>query len=129
MTLSPLPSEPHPPRMDRLARLPLFMTLAGKRVVVAGGSPAAAWKAELLSATGARVDVYALKPCDDLMSLAGGSPSAVTIHHRDFVAQDCAGAAIAVGAIEDDADARRFAADVRAASVLVNVVDRPDGPT
>ena len=45
--------------MEPLARLPVFLALDGKRAVVAGGSSAAAWKAELLSAAGARVEVYA----------------------------------------------------------------------
>ena len=53
------PSEARPPRMEALARLPVFYALAGKRAVVAGGSAAAAWKAELLAAAGAAVDVYA----------------------------------------------------------------------
>ena len=34
--------------MEALARLPVFYALTGKRAVVAGGSAAAAWKAELL---------------------------------------------------------------------------------
>jgi uroporphyrin-III C-methyltransferase/precorrin-2 dehydrogenase/sirohydrochlorin ferrochelatase len=46
-----------PPRMQSLARLPIFLALEGKRVVVAGNGAAAAWKAELLSAAGANVDV------------------------------------------------------------------------
>ena len=41
--------------MEPLSRLPVFYALAGKRVVLAGGTPAAAWKAELLSAAGAEV--------------------------------------------------------------------------
>ena len=45
--------------MAPLARLPVFLALEGKRAVLAGGSAAAAWKAELLSAAGARVEVYA----------------------------------------------------------------------
>ena len=53
------PAEAQPPRMEPLARLPVFFALAGKRAVVAGGTPAAAWKAELLSAAGAEVDVFA----------------------------------------------------------------------
>ena len=44
--------------MDALARLPVFLALEGKRALLAGGSAAAAWKAELLSAAGAQVDVY-----------------------------------------------------------------------
>ena len=53
------PSEMRPARMAPLARLPVFLALEGKRAVVAGGNAAAAWKAELLSAAGASVDVYA----------------------------------------------------------------------
>jgi uroporphyrin-III C-methyltransferase/precorrin-2 dehydrogenase/sirohydrochlorin ferrochelatase len=41
--------------MDPLARLPVFLALKDKRALLAGGSAAAAWKAELLSAAGARV--------------------------------------------------------------------------
>jgi uroporphyrin-III C-methyltransferase / precorrin-2 dehydrogenase / sirohydrochlorin ferrochelatase len=44
--------------MDALARLPVFLALEGRRAVVAGGSAQAAWKAELLSAAGARVEVF-----------------------------------------------------------------------
>ena len=42
------PSEARPPRMEPLARLPVFLALAGRRAVVAGGTAPAAWKAELL---------------------------------------------------------------------------------
>jgi uroporphyrin-III C-methyltransferase/precorrin-2 dehydrogenase/sirohydrochlorin ferrochelatase len=48
------PVEAEPPQMEPLARLPVFLALEGKRAVVAGGSAAAAWKAELLSAQGLR---------------------------------------------------------------------------
>ena len=34
------PAEAKPPRMERLARLPVFFALAGKRAVVAGGTAA-----------------------------------------------------------------------------------------
>ena len=57
---------PHPRQRRRramapLARLPVFLALGGKRAVLAGGSAAAAWKAELLSAAGAQVEVYATR--------------------------------------------------------------------
>ena len=38
------------PRMRPLSRLPVFLSLEGKRVLVCGEAAAAAWKAELLSA-------------------------------------------------------------------------------
>ncbi|WP_084366140.1 siroheme synthase CysG [Rhizobium sp. RU36D] len=47
--------------MAPLAKLPVFWSLAGKRVVVAGGSDGAAWKAELLAACGADVHVYCVE--------------------------------------------------------------------
>ena len=47
-----------PPRMADLSRLPVFFSLESKRAIVAGGTAAAAWKAELLSAAGAQVEVF-----------------------------------------------------------------------
>ena len=69
MTASP--SDMSGPRMDALARLPVFFALQGRRVVVAGGHAAAAWKIELLAAAGARVDVYAASPSDDVRAADG----------------------------------------------------------
>src|SRR5271165_2077108 len=113
-------------RMGPLSRLPAFFALGGKRAIVAGGGHAAAWKAELLSAAGARVDVFAPEPGDDLRALEINPPAgAVTVHPRSWTPADCAGAAIAVAECADDAEAARFAAAARAAGVPVNVIDRP----
>jgi len=68
------PSEAEPLRMAPLARLPLFFALENRRAVVAGGTQAAAWKAELLSAAGAKVEVYASEPCQELLALAADPP-------------------------------------------------------
>ena len=38
MTGERKPREAKPPRMSRLSRLPVFLALEGKRVVLAGGS-------------------------------------------------------------------------------------------
>lgn len=46
-------------RVGSLASLPLFFPLKARKVVLAGGSDAAAWKAELLAAAGAEVHIYA----------------------------------------------------------------------
>jgi uroporphyrin-III C-methyltransferase/precorrin-2 dehydrogenase/sirohydrochlorin ferrochelatase len=113
-------------RMSALARLPVFFALAGRRVFVVGGGNAAAWKAELLSAAGARVDVFAPEPTDDLRTLAANPPSgAITLHERLWQPADCAGAAIAVAECANDAEAAAFATAARAAGVPVNVIDRP----
>src|SRR5436305_7929448 len=93
------PSEARPPRMEALARLPVFYALADKRAVVAGGSAAAAWKAELLIAAGAAVDVYADDVSEQLAELAATAPL-ITIHPRAIEAADLNGAAMAIGAFE-----------------------------
>ena len=112
--------------MAPLARLPLFFALEGRRAVVAGGTPAAAWKAELLSAAGAEVEVYASEPCEELLALAADPPrGTIFIHRRAWYVDDIRGSAIAVGACDNDEDAVHFAAAARAAGVPVNVIDKP----
>jgi uroporphyrin-III C-methyltransferase / precorrin-2 dehydrogenase / sirohydrochlorin ferrochelatase len=117
------PVEAPAPRMERLARLPVFYALAGKRAVVAGGSAAAAWKVELLAAAGASVEVYSADPSDEMAELAASAE--VELHRRVVTAADLAQAAMAVGAFEDDAEAAAFAALAREAGVPVNVIDKP----
>src|SRR4051812_33182019 len=68
------PREARPERMSTLARLPVFLALEGKRCVLAGGSHAAAWKAELLSAAGARVEVFAAEISDEMREIAADPP-------------------------------------------------------
>jgi uroporphyrin-III C-methyltransferase/precorrin-2 dehydrogenase/sirohydrochlorin ferrochelatase len=126
MTLSSVRPDPPPARMAPLARLPLFFKLDGRRAVVAGGSPAAAWKAELLAAAGATVDVYAPEPCAQLQAAASAAPpGTIAIHRRRWEPADCTRAVLAVGDCSDDEEAARFTAAARGAGVPVNVVDRP----
>ncbi|MBN8964313.1 MAG: uroporphyrinogen-III C-methyltransferase [Rhizobiales bacterium] len=120
------PTEARPSRMAKLARLPVFLALTGRRAIVAGNTAAAAWKAKLLSAAGAKVEVYAPDPDDELLMLsAGAASSSIILHRRNWTASDFAGAAIAVGACDDDAQAQYFAEAARAAGVPVNVIDKP----
>ena len=126
MSTTPTPTEVRPPRMEALTRLPVFFALDGKRAVLVGGGPAAAWKADLLSATGAKVDVFAADPCEELLAaVAEVAHGPITLYRRGWAETDLAGAAIAIGAIEDNAEAARFAKAARAAGVPVNVVDKP----
>jgi uroporphyrin-III C-methyltransferase/precorrin-2 dehydrogenase/sirohydrochlorin ferrochelatase len=97
----PVPDEMQ--RIAPLARMPLFFALGGKRVVVAGDGPAVAWKAELLAAAGARVDVIG----------------------RSWTSDELRGAALAIGGFDDDETATEFAAAARELGIPVNVIDRP----
>jgi uroporphyrin-III C-methyltransferase / precorrin-2 dehydrogenase / sirohydrochlorin ferrochelatase len=126
MQKRPQMSDPRPPRMAPLARLPVFLSLAGKRALVAGGSAAAAWKVELLSAAGADVDVYAAVSSEELLTIAADPPvGRVTIIPRDWEAADFSGAALVVGALDDDRSAARFAETASALKIPFNVIDKP----
>jgi uroporphyrin-III C-methyltransferase/precorrin-2 dehydrogenase/sirohydrochlorin ferrochelatase len=115
-----------PPHMEALARLPIFLALEGKRAVLAGDGPPVAWKAELLSAAGADVIVFAECPCEQLHAVAAQPPrGAIVLRQRPWQAEDLHGAAVAIAGFDDDLDARRFADAARAARVPVNVIDKP----
>ena len=119
------PRETRAPRMRPLAVLPVFVELAGKRAVVAGGGEAAVWKAELLAAAGARVEVFAPDACAELDALSLAPPAgSVVVARRRWRAEDLAGAALAVGALADE-EAALFAAAARRHGVPVNVIDTP----
>ncbi len=118
-----------PQRMGELATLPVFFDLRGKRVAMAGGSDGAAWKAELMAAAGARVDLY--EPMDDLgeemrtvLSLAFAE-GRIVHHDRPWAFDIFAGAALAVADCETMAGAQAFFCAARDAGVPVNVIDKP----
>jgi uroporphyrin-III C-methyltransferase/precorrin-2 dehydrogenase/sirohydrochlorin ferrochelatase len=120
------PSDPARGRIGALSVLPVFLDLAGKRAVVAGGSNAAAWKAELLAAAGARVEVFADDDAisEEMAELLAREPLATMLARR-WQAADLAGAAVALADAEDDEDAAAFHGAARAAGVPCNVIDRP----
>lgn len=119
------PRQTRPPRMSPLAVLPIFLDLHGKRVMVAGDGDGAVWKAELLAAAGACVEVFTAQPSPDLLALQAAPPAGcVLIVQRSWLAQDFKGAAVAVGALEGD-DAEAFARAGLIAGVPTNLVDTP----
>ncbi len=87
-----------------MKHLPLFFDLVGRRVVVVGQGPAADRRAELARSAGAEVKRYAVE----------------TVQVSDF--RRAAAAFIATGDEGSDAKVQRIA---KAASVPVNVADRP----
>lgn len=79
-----------------MLHLPIFVTLAGRRVILVGDGEAAEAKARLVHA-------------------AGG----------EIAGEDAADAVLAFVALDDDADAQAAASRLRARGLLVNVVDKP----
>ena len=116
-------------RMAPLAKLPVFWSLEGQRVVVAGGTDAAAWKAELAAACGSQVEVYAAELSEAFQALiARGAehPRGGFIHHPEhWHPAIFAGAAIAIGDCEGETSAQAFHDAALAAGVPVNVIDKP----
>jgi uroporphyrin-III C-methyltransferase/precorrin-2 dehydrogenase/sirohydrochlorin ferrochelatase len=127
--LQPLrkPSEAEPGRLGRLAKLPVFFDLKDRRAVLVGGSPGAAWKAELLAAAGAHVDIYALELSAEMDALLsrGAADGSLTLHRADWSADLLTDAALAVADLDDEEEAEAFAAAAHEAGIPVNVVDKP----
>jgi uroporphyrin-III C-methyltransferase/precorrin-2 dehydrogenase/sirohydrochlorin ferrochelatase len=126
MSASRTPEAREPSRIAPLATLPLFHKLQGRKVVLAGDTDGALWKAELLAAAGA--DLLVLAPEQPLLfnNLAANPPAGqVTVIARGWEPDDLAGAAFAVADLETDDDAGRFVAAARAAGAVVNVIDKP----
>ena len=121
---TPAPRQPDnspPAPIGELAVMPLFFKLRGRRVLLAGGSDGAAWKAELLLAAGALVEVFAPEPCARLHELG----PKISLHQRQWLPADFPGAALAIGDVRDEAEAQAFRDAAKAAGVPVNLVDRP----
>ena len=125
--LAELPGTRRTTRIDALHSLPLFFPLDGRRVVLAGGTDAAAWKAELLAAAGAQVHVYAESLGEVFSTLiARGSVKGRFVHHpRPWCAAAIEGAALAIADAKTDGEAQAFYCAANAAGVPVNVIDVP----
>ncbi len=121
------PVEAPPHRMQKLAKLPLFMDLHGRLVLVAGNGAAAAWKAELLAASGADVRLLAAAPGEDIQSLlrTGAADGRLLHQARSWRDKDFAGLALAVIEAEDEAEAVAFRDAAHRHGVLVCAIDRP----
>jgi uroporphyrin-III C-methyltransferase/precorrin-2 dehydrogenase/sirohydrochlorin ferrochelatase len=111
--------------MRGLASLPVFFSLAGKRVVLAGGSSAISWKAELCQAAGAKVEVFTPRPDSSLVTLAGRC-HALALVSRRIEPRDFYGAVLVIAEAENTAEAARLRDDARAAGVALNIIDKPE---
>ena len=98
--------------------LPLFLTLAGRDVVLVGGGPVATSKLQALVDAGARVRVVAPFVTPEI------ERTGVEIARRAFVAADLDGAWLAVAAATPAVN-REVAAAAESRRIFVNAVDDP----
>lgn len=110
-------------RIGELAVLPVFYKLRGKKVLMAGGTDAAAWKAHLLAAAGAFVELYATELDPAFHELL--DENHYRWHQRPWAADSFEGAQIAIADAQTDGEAQAFYCAARAAGVPVNVIDKP----
>lgn len=106
-----------------LASLPIFFDLAGKRAILAVSGDGL-WKAELLQATGAEVDLYCAAPGKELKSLAKRF-SRLHLASRPWTPADLKGASLAIGVFGTEVEAEAFYEAAHAAGVPVNCADQP----
>jgi uroporphyrin-III C-methyltransferase/precorrin-2 dehydrogenase/sirohydrochlorin ferrochelatase len=108
---------------ERWPYFPIFLKLAGERVLVVGGGEVALRKVRLLERAGARIEIVARELHPELarLGLAAIAP--------DFRPQQLPGCRLVVAAT-DDADLNAAVAQAaRAAGVPVNAVDDPAAST
>ena len=116
---------------DCTTLLPVFLKVAGRRVVVVGGGPVAAAKMEGLAGAGAEILVVAPELRREIAARAArerqpvdGSASPVTVARREFRPADLDGAWLAVAAATPEVN-REVAAAAEARRLFVVAVDDP----
>src|SRR3954470_6151746 len=102
--------------------LPLFLNLAGRRVLLVGGGPVAAAKLQQLLAASAEVHVVAPDVVEEIDRTAASC--GVVINRRPFVPDDLDGAWFVVAAATPDVN-RAVAIAAEARRLFVNAVDDP----
>ena len=104
-----------------MQHFPIFLSVAGRRIVVSGGGDAAMAKLRLLMKTEAHLTVVAEDIADDIRRWA--DQGKLRIVQRAMQPGDAICAALFYAANEDDAEDARVAAIAHAEGALVNIVD------
>ncbi|MCB1333750.1 MAG: uroporphyrinogen-III C-methyltransferase [Roseivivax sp.] len=106
--------------------LPIFLSVRGRQVLVDGGGPQAARRAERALSAGAEVTVFAPEPGDDLLRLAEGASLGLRIERRVPVEADLEGCLLVYAMSEDAARNALLAGWSQAHGALCTVADAPD---
>ncbi|HHK74492.1 MAG TPA: uroporphyrinogen-III C-methyltransferase, partial [Rhizobiales bacterium] len=110
-----------------LAKFPVFYSLAGKSILLAGDDAALIPKIRLIAMTGAHLHICApsLKAAMEKLDLPSPQASKLKTLEQEWAARDFTGQALAIGAFVCEDEAARFQHSARRANVPVNLVDRP----
>ena len=106
-----------------MSGVPILVEGASLSVLVVGGGPVAARKAEAFAAAGASVRIVALEPSSAIRDLARSA--GVTLVERAYARGDIGDALLVIAATSDRTTNAAIAAEARDAVRLVNVADAP----
>ena len=104
-----------------MQHFPIFLAVAGRRIVVSGGGETALAKLRLLLKTEGHLSVFAAKPTADVERLA--ATQQITLIRRPLAPGDALCAVLFYAANDDATEDARVAALARADGALVNIVD------
>ncbi|SLN41025.1 Siroheme synthase [Roseivivax jejudonensis] len=104
-----------------MQHFPIFVALAGRRVVLSGGGDAALAKLRLLMKTEAHLTVFAAEPAPEIVDWA--QAGRLRLVRRAMAPGDALCAALFYAADEDEGEDARTSAIARADGALVNIVD------
>ncbi len=112
-------------RIEALNKLPVFMDVRGKHVLLVGQGNALLWKAELMSAAGAQLRLITPEPCEDLEAFAKEQQDSTTLTvGRMWRVEDFKDCHLTIADMDDD-QAKSFRAAAHKAGLLVNIIDNP----
>lgn len=104
-----------------MKHFPIYMAVAGRKIVLSGGGAAAMAKLRLLLKTEAVIEVYTQKAATEITAWA--AEGRLTLHARNLSDTDLTDAVLVYAADEDAVQDRNTAALASDASVPVNIVD------
>jgi len=107
-----------------MSKYPVFLDLAGRRVVLIGAGPVAVRKAKVLMETGARLVVVA-EDVNEMMALHRSNSKAELLRSR-YSKNYLAGAVLVIAATNDHKLNERIYKDCQKLEILCNVVDAPE---
>jgi len=111
------------PRKD-LPYYPLFLDIAGKLCLVAGGGRVAERKVRMLLTCGARVRVVSPRPGRGIRALH--EAGRIELHQRAYNKTDLRHVSLVFAATDDPAINRQVSVDAEASGVFVNIADSPE---
>ncbi|RYH12222.1 siroheme synthase CysG [Tropicimonas sp. IMCC6043] len=106
--------------------LPIFLTVAGRRVLVDGGGSVAARRVERALSAGAHVLSLDPDPGEDLMGIVEAAPAGLSFERRLPREEDVAESLVVYGASEEEDRDERLYQWSRTHKVLCNIADVTD---